>query len=148
MNESTVNVPLLRKTLDWAYDQYQLSLRGLPSEWSQGEWIRHSSAVSCGTVCCVAGKIALEAGWRSLHGDGGSVVIQDGVIDFANAVAADELGLTRDQAEALFSGGNTIGMLYAIAGQLTDGEITAPPELNVPDISETRCPCGCDLPAF
>lgn len=146
MNEMTVNVPLLRKTLDWAYEQYQLLLRGLPSEWDQSSWIRHSSAVSCGTVCCVAGKIALEAGWVSRQGDGGSLIARDGVVDTASRVAARELGLAPGQAEALFSGGNTIGMLYAVAGQLTDGEITAPPELNVPDIGEGRCPCGCGLP--
>lgn len=143
-----VNVPLLRKTLDWAYGQYQLAERGLPSEWTQGDWILRSSATECGTTCCIAGKIALEAGWKpTMPLLGGGEVQRDGEVAFVADVAQRELGLTGGQAEELFAGANTIERLYRLAGQCTSGEIQPPPELDLSASGddEAICSCGCGM---
>lgn len=154
----TVDAPRLAKTLDWAYGEHLRAEAGLFSEWHQGAWMFHSdelarrngtyeeylvaqrAGATCGTACCIAGKVALDSGYRSVHGDGGDAVIHGETEDWSGAseVAAELLGLHDWQADLLFSGGNRITDLYAIAEVLTGGEITAPPELEVSrDLVET-----------
>jgi len=152
-----VNVPLLRKTLEWAYEQHLKAERGEPSEWNQSNWIL---TTECGTVCCIAGKITIDAGWTPVWGfvGGGEVVRRDGISDdvsddvssYASDVATRELGLTEGQAQLLFSGANTIEDLYSLAGQFTDGEVQPPPELDlsaVRDSDPCSCSCGCGEPS-
>jgi hypothetical protein len=154
----TVDAPRLAKTLDWALEQHWRAEAGLFSEWNQAAWMRHSddlarergmyeeylvaqrAGATCGTACCIAGKVALDNGYHSVHGNGGDAVIHRRTRARVGAakVAAELLGLTTWQADLLFSGGNRITDLYAIAEVLTGGEITAPPELEVNrDLVET-----------
>lgn len=142
---SEINVPLLRKTLDWAHEEWQKHLRGEISEWQQGTWMintadlyEHSEKVyaafragqACGTACCIAGKVALDDGWHTTYAGLGGRIYRDGESRSAFFVGAELLGLDEDQATELFSGSNTIYNLYAVAGALTNGEITLPPELS------------------
>jgi hypothetical protein len=143
--ERSVNVPLLRKTLEWAHEEWNKKLRGEISEWAQGTWMTSTTNIygtertvealragtACGTACCIAGKVALDDGW---HQDGmsglGGTLRRDGETDNAFDIGQELLGLNADQAAALFSGYNTIYSLYRIARDITDGEIQAPPELS------------------
>jgi hypothetical protein len=62
-----INVPLLRKVVEWAEEQANLS----PEDriWRQQVWILTDSELMtdadpyCGTTMCIAGKVALDAGW-------------------------------------------------------------------------------------
>lgn len=121
----SVNVALLAKALDWAYEQDARRACGETSEWDQGAW--------CGTAHCIAGEVALLTGWR-MHGNSMFVTREDGAgveEDFVDHVAADALGLTDAQAAGLFSGSNSLEMLYEIAAELTDDAITPPPGLTL-----------------
>lgn len=145
---SDVNVPLLRKTLDWAYGEWQKARRGEISEWNQEDWMLPTEAVmpfdedeviaavqqglACGTSCCIAGKVAFDDGWRTRVPWGSSWLVHPaapGAEYPAREVGADLLGLTDSQAHELFSGNNKIHDLYRIAARITDGEITVPAEL-------------------
>lgn len=143
----TINVPLLRKTLEWAYGEHLKAERGEVSEWSQGDWMAPTRDVqpwnldredvdaavqegtACGTACCIAGKVAYDEGWRPVAFQGGTITGRDGRVDSAFEVGARLLGLNDGQAKDLFNGCNTIGELYWIAGGITDGEIEPPPGL-------------------
>lgn len=99
------NVPLLRKIVEWVEEQDQLP-EG--REWYQGGWFTiKRDAPWCGTAMCVAGKVALDAGWKQRRGTG-SRVVRDNEEGSANDVARDLLGLNDWQAEQLFSGGNDV----------------------------------------
>lgn len=144
---SDINVPLLRKTLDWAHEEWQKKRRGEISEWNQGAWMASTvdlyygrqamviealrQGTACGTACCIAGKVALEAGWHTVVSGGlGGTLSREGEMSDAYSVGMELLGLDEEQAMALFSGSNTIWSLYAIAGAITNGEIALPPELS------------------
>lgn len=130
-DEMTIDVPLLRKALDWAHEQWQRSLRGEPSEWSQGIWI--AQAPECGTVCCIAGKVSLETGWRPIPSIwDGWVRNEQGREEHASDVARAALGLTIYQASFLYGGSNTVADLYHFAEVWTGGEITPPPGIGEP----------------
>ena len=77
-----VNVKLLRKTLEWAHDQWHRWQRNEISEWEQGDWMVSTAqrywdmseedfqalideGSICGTSCCVAGKVAYDLGYES-----------------------------------------------------------------------------------
>jgi hypothetical protein len=150
----TVDVPLLRKTLEWAYTEWQKHLQGKPSEWNQCNWIgpareaRNNIVLDddelvaeavrtgeiCGTACCIAGKIVIDDGWSvpsPYYGTGGSVVRKGNRKEHVIDVAAELLGISETNANALFYGSNTIYDLYRIASELTDGEIQIPEGLLV-----------------
>ncbi len=77
-----VNVPLLRKVVEWVEEQDRLANMGMPSRWNQAEWMTYSPKLRediiaaqldssdplCGTAMCVAGKIAFDAGWKPALG--------------------------------------------------------------------------------
>lgn len=144
----TVNVPLLRKTLEWAYGEWQKVRRDEISEWNQGNWMVSTAGLydysekvyeafrqgaACGTACCIAGKVALDDGWHPAMTRGlGGFAYRDGERADVFDIGRDLLGLTNEQANWLFAGGNTIYNLYSIANQITDGEIQPPPELIQP----------------
>lgn len=104
--EHGVNVPLLQQVLDHITDN--------PETWDQTDW--------CGTSCCVAGHVALAQGWQrtNVHS---SRVRRDGEERSVSQVAREALGLTPDDAERLFDGGNSLRELWAHADQLTGGAI-------------------------
>lgn len=54
-----LNVPLLRKTVEWAESQWELEQKGQFSEWFQQAWVCFPSHAqnTCGTAYCMAGYI-------------------------------------------------------------------------------------------
>lgn len=97
------NVPLLRKAVEWVEEQDQLPEGRV---WYQGAWFtRFEGTPWCGTAMCIAGKVALDAGWKQRPGTG-SRVIRGLEESSAHEVARDLLGLRDWEAERLFSGGN------------------------------------------
>lgn len=88
----SVNVPLLRKAVEWVEEQALLPMH--LREWDQAHW--------CGTRCCVAGWVALHEGWSRTKLE--SVVTKDGRSRTVDEVASKALGLTEPQAIGLFLG--------------------------------------------
>jgi hypothetical protein len=88
-----IDVPLLRKMVEWVEEQAQLpeSVR----VWDQGAW-------GCGTAMCVAGKVCYDAGWTFGQYDG--QIVKDGKSSYAWNEAPRLLGLTPAQAQSLFIG--------------------------------------------
>lgn len=108
MTEPIVNIPLLRKAVEWVEEQ-----DALPEDtrqWMQDVWglseddrlMEYGHSVGCGTAYCVGGKIAEDAGI-------------DWSIQAAGHVAGDLLGLTGLQADELFEPGNTAADIRRIA---------------------------------
>lgn len=155
-----IDIPRLRKTLEWALSEHHKAERGEPSEWDQGEWlgsIRDSTlskfyrsrpmprwgettrmvnemslSATCGTSCCIAGKIVLDAGYRPMAETGSTAWVRIGAGGPAvqvQTLAQKLLGGNPATLEALFSAGNDIHDLYRIASWLTDGAIEMPAEL-------------------
>jgi len=128
-----VNRAKLIEVAQWAAGQQALKDLGLPSEWSQASWLSEREGVAaggwCGTACCIAGKVALDAGWKpilhtfddgstSLSSDTRVVKEIDGQLvtrDVA-AVAREVLQLTGD--DDLFSGSNGLDDVIRIVGEL------------------------------
>jgi hypothetical protein len=132
----------LASLLAWAEDENEKRKRGERSEWDQGNWITLPASFNgllddhpgvplvslpCGTACCIAGKVALDAGGLpALVGAGtsaphyaGSIVdMPDGTKVGVDTFAAERLGITVDQAEVLFSGSNDIEDLRLIIGAI------------------------------
>jgi hypothetical protein len=132
INETTtsINVPLLRKTLEWATNH--------PDEHEQSVWAQRTW---CGTAYCLAGRAVVEAGhdisWAEADLDifGGGQHTTDG--RDIELVAVEELGLPVDPNRApddpnylspLFDEDNTLADLWRIASELTGGEIEVPAE--------------------
>jgi hypothetical protein len=153
-----VDTPRLRKTLEWALSEHRKAERGEPSEWNQEEWLgtlraatwnrlftdtdmspgetdraveQLNLSTACGTACCLAGKIVLDAGMQpaSATGSDGHVVTASGVERSVPTVALELLGGDPEEVTRLFRGDNTIRDLYRIAGELTGGDIEMPAEL-------------------
>lgn len=139
----SVNVEKLRKAIEWAESEAIKAENGEISEWEQGEWIVTSRVryneklmeyVSCGTACCIAGKVALDAGFKSdPNGFRGTL---DGDETDVQSVAIRELGLqsysdpalfaSNSIAQRLFDGSNTIYDLWRLANEISNGEIEIP----------------------
>lgn len=149
---SQVNRPKLIKLAQWAAGEHAKQQLGLPSEWDQASWLKavpgleagpavEVEGTACGTSCCMAGKVALDAGAvpaiftddgyvpfddpRSVEAlyqgiDFGHVVLPDGtdadVADFAQR----ELGITDHQAGRLFSGQNDLDTVLTVIRQILD----------------------------
>lgn len=143
------NVPLLRKIANWAYGEWLKSERGEWSEWDQSVYLAKRNKFDkrlydvslwdlengCGTVCCIAGKTALEVSSlrfeRSSHVGGLDIV---GDYDEESSlsireIATQALGLNYNEAGHLFSANNNIYDVYAIMNVFTNGEITPPHEI-------------------
>lgn len=111
----------------WLYGEYLKQQAGLPSEWDQSTW---GLQTSCGTSCCAAGKVVLDAGGKFVNG----TVREDGSVSFYAArmsdgeevhienKAADLLGLTGMQASYLFAGSNGYEQMKRMIDQIIAGE--------------------------
>jgi hypothetical protein len=102
-----------------------------PKKWDQEEWVpRPVNDSYCGTACCIAGNAALLAGCTPLEPDhpaaGGFLMYgpHGGVVS-VNAYAKDVLGLDADEADVLFSAGNSPDDLREIVAALKDGSFEA-----------------------
>ena len=139
-----VNTEYLTRLLAWAEDEHEKALRGEPSQWDQSDWIDvediyyspdQEQALAawepCGTACCIAGKVALEAGGRPalkrsssgfVHVSGSAVDLPDGRENvLVEDLAADILGLSSDVAALLFNGSNDIHDLRVLISALNSG---------------------------
>ncbi len=116
-----VNIPLLRKAVEWVESQ-----EALPPEtrqWMQSYWVtpeeervgllRHPRG--CGTAYCVAGWIAAQKHPELAHTQ--SAVI-NGVLTYSSEVAMSELGLSEYEDRGLFNGANTAANIRRIAEEI------------------------------
>jgi hypothetical protein len=104
-----VNVPLLRKAIEWAEAEHAR----VDGQWYQATWRRESE---CGTSYCIGGYAAQVSGavWSAFPAflvaepeDDPEWVTPDGYIEVDNR-ARRLLGLTFNEADDLFNAGNTI----------------------------------------
>lgn len=121
----------LIEVAQWVGAQESLRLLGLPSEWDQSNYVNDREGVAvngfCGTAACVAGKVALDAGYKPIRTESGSLVhygrvsldpVDDQDGESARDVAKRILQLSELEADRLFSGGNTYGDVMRIIGEL------------------------------
>lgn len=118
----SVNVERLRAVLE--------HITAHPEEWNQETWAQRTP---CGTAFCLAGHTVVMAGlkvdWDDAE-DGVSSTVKNG--SFIDEVATELLGLDSGASmfgHQLFAPYNTLADLWRIAGELTGGEIAAPPEV-------------------
>ena len=129
---SEVNIPLLRKMVEWVEEQDKLPV--LEREWEQGEWVTDDNnliaynttsygqrnmmrieANWCGTAYCIAGKIAAD----HMEADGLHLLDNDFLVDESGKemcisdYAADKLGVFYDSR--LFDAANTAEDVRRIA---------------------------------
>lgn len=112
-----INTPLLTKVLNHITDH--------PEEHNQSCWAERGLDTPCGTAFCVAGHAVQFAGhqidWES--DEYADTVVGGGTIE---RVAAQELGLSGQQANYLFHGGGRQRDLWRLASKITGGEIEIP----------------------
>lgn len=135
--EGPLDVPLLRKTLEWATAEWRKQAAGLASEWEQGHFVKKVAGVDCGTACCLAGKIVLDAGYLPVYemATWADPVFECDVTSWVRDsegkqwhcedAAMKLLRMHRQDAERLFSGNNGVHDIWRIAEDITDGEIKA-----------------------
>jgi hypothetical protein len=117
------DIERLDRLVAWATEEEAKRLRGEPSEWDQGVYLERTS--SCGTVCCIAGKVTLEDGvpikWSPLAGENPRDEMGWTFPGNPSDYAREALGLSKDQAGALFHGANTPEMLREIVEGIKQG---------------------------
>lgn len=120
----TLNIPLLRKVVEWVEEQETLTYDQDGREWDQGVWFRQIEDRNgwCQTLCCVAGKTALIEGWKPDFGPFDSImtsfVERGGERAEVSDVAAKALGLTTSEANDLFRGFNGPDSVRLIAERI------------------------------
>lgn len=111
----TVNVPLLRKVVEWVESQELIGPQA-GREWYQGTWFGIGlEGWSCGTAMCIAGKLALDDGWTPVNG---AIVRKAGTEAAVHVVAARLLGIDPYSDISLFYGSNTAADIRALAEAL------------------------------
>jgi len=157
-----LNVQLLKDTLQHIKDN--------PQTWTQDVWFTHLDSSgnriyslkevtveeinSCSTAFCFAGHAALKAGFFPPPKNGGEwkIIDPDGRYVLADAFAAEKLGLTFSQADALFHQDNTMEDLEKMVEALiadptiTGGELEFLREDYFDDEEDDYepCTCGCE----
>lgn len=137
------DVALLRKAVEWVQEQDRLGRESREREWDQGTWARGVAGyvadgvkvlgvrylpvdVSCGTACCVAGKICLVSGDRFVTSKKGGmrpgqlvhveqVVGPDGWVWTIMERARALLGITELEAAKLFASNNDAANVLRLA---------------------------------
>lgn len=105
-----------------------------PQEWDQAAYAKRTA---CGTAYCVAGHAVVRAGWRLVWTDYGggswSTAALDGPRDdegyppMFGDVATALLGLTDDEAYALFDTENTLADIREHIAEITGVDPGGPP---------------------
>ncbi len=119
-----IDVARLRKGLEFALAH--------PEEHDQASWAERTV---CGTTMCLAGTVVAQAGYTLRWNPGATTSGYAHHPETGAAVsipdeARDLLGITSAQATRLFLDAETIDDLYAVANDITDGEIEIPIELH------------------
>ncbi len=72
-----------------------------PDEFDMGSWFERST---CGTTACLAGTVAVQAGWTPVFGEWlqAEDVVRDGVRHPVWDVARELLGFSEDDADRFF----------------------------------------------
>lgn len=118
-----VNVPLLRKAVEWAEVEAE---KGSASRWDQ-QWWRFTPTVfvegigvtnaTCDTCYCIAGYVGTLVNEAYVHSEW-----DDDGVHVADA-AQKALGLTAEQAGCLFRSSNTIEQVREIAEHIAGGAL-------------------------
>lgn len=119
-----VNVPLLRKAVEWVREQAALPRR--QSAWYQGNWAIAGEELGreCGTAYCVAGYVAQLSGEVVTMGGSWPRLVDDDGQDLAiSEYAQAQLGLVTDEADALFAAANGLEDVEWVASQLAGEEL-------------------------
>jgi hypothetical protein len=123
MNDQ-VNIPLLRKAVEWAEAEAAKPER--EREWDQGYWVTLPvmraaelglDEAQCGTVYCIAGWTCHAAG-EDFKRDSDTLLSRTAEDVHISDRAAELLGIDRLAASALFNGGNTIEDVRRIAEEI------------------------------
>ncbi len=112
-----VNIPLLRKSVEWVEEQ--AALPWVNREWYQDEWRRPGHFIinaqgqkkSCDTVMCIAGRIA---DWHGIEWNSNGYIAVDG--RSVPEIASELLGIER--SSGLFDVNNTAADVRRIAEEL------------------------------
>ena len=135
---TTLNVPLIRKGVDWVLEQNALADDHENRQWDQATWAtldrnvlkaamaaqnRHDPM--CGTSMCLAGFVAYITGWKfhfplDLNYEGADRAVKDGIARDIPMIAIDELGITREQADTLFAPSNSAEDIQYYAEQIVE----------------------------
>lgn len=133
---SELNIPLLRKTVEWVEEQETLPIQ--LREWQQGSWFRQvteeelkyeygvelvANAPWCDTTMCFAGKIAWDAGWKPVWTSEHEAARceKNGEIKDVSHVAAELLGIPHPEDWSdieLFDAGRSAATLRYLAEDL------------------------------
>ena len=129
-----MNIPLLRKMVEWVEAESELPLR--KRDWYQGAWTRKWKKLPrtfemvdeyCGTNYCVAGKIAHDAGWvvtdpYEMDEEAPFYIHlraeKDGEVRLIREIAASELGVPYRDADGLFAGWHSASDLRRVAEEM------------------------------
>lgn len=138
-----------------ALDRVLQFINDHPDKHEQNTWLavplrdkqREAPQLRCNTVGCVAGWTAILAGYepywnRGMRGDTEMVTPLPGAepigliplgtdgdrpVYEVRSLALTLLGLTDDEADVMFEGGNTIYDMWRIAERITQGAVVPPP---------------------
>jgi len=124
-NRGKLNFELLASTIKWAAHEHEawIDNPAYTMMWRQGAYV---TPMRCGTAACIAGRVALDAGfapsisWGDLHaqwvgvGEPPVPVSQNGLATWRE-IGRVLLGLSDWEADKLFSGGNSITCVEAIS---------------------------------
>lgn len=121
-NLPTLNLPLLRKAVDWA-EAETAKTEGF-REWNQVAWMMNAE---CGTTYCIAGYVVVQSPLFEV------TTVKDGQSGWAelrrtdtgrrvpwSTAAAELLGLTRGEADDLFEADNSIEDVRRIAEEIAE----------------------------
>lgn len=120
--------------LFWATEEAAKQAEGKPSEWDQKHWaavdwvakmVGVTVPVDCGTACCFAGKAVARAGGKFLISPSSGVAFHaelNGRRVNVSDTAREILGITEDQADALFHSGNKLEDLERIVQAIKEGD--------------------------
>lgn len=105
---TTMNRERLIGLAVWAAGEDAKQRLGLPSEWKQTFWLTRES---CGTACCMAGKVAVDDGGIPIfdtQGEAFRVRLPGGKTQGVSEYAREVLGLDYFDASDLFSANNQL----------------------------------------
>ena len=124
-----IDVVLLRKVME--------HITAHPDEHDQDVW---AIEAPCGTVACIAGHTVIMSGLtfrvdppddyeRTHYGAVRSAEVVAETGEEVDVAAQRLLGLTDDEANALFLDADTISEIWDVVERITDGELTRPADL-------------------
>lgn len=106
-----VNIPLLRKAVEWVEEQNKLEWDDPRRRWDQGVYGIQEPQKDCGSVCCVAGYIvSLEQPelWEAF-------IQEQSIKPSIPEAAARAMGVPIDLAWDLFNANNSAATVRALA---------------------------------